>query len=157
MRRFLLMGLAAIGLSLASEQTAQAWVNSQFSIGLNWKWQSSNNCWFFGLFCNGPGPCSPYGCNYCPYPYGCPCPIIPPAPPGVASVPDLAPYYYPSYFQHHAQSSDHGAPYAIGQPSYPSAPAQPATGNYPAYYGPGNYYQPVSYYGNYGPGYWYGR
>jgi hypothetical protein len=58
MHRFLgISVLTALALA-ATERPAQAWVNSRFSVGLNWSFQSGGNSAFWGLWRNGqvPGP-----------------------------------------------------------------------------------------------------
>src|SRR5262249_44894416 len=76
MKRILTLGVLALGMTLASQQSASAWCNFKFGAGVNWNWQSGNNCWLWGL-CRGgevPGPeyfgcCAP-SCGYpsCGYP-----------------------------------------------------------------------------------------
>ena len=58
MRKAFFLGLTALGLALASGQEAKAWTNFKFSAGVNWQWQSGDNCLLWGLFRNGqvPGP-----------------------------------------------------------------------------------------------------
>ncbi len=58
MKKFLFLGLAALGLGLVIDRPADAWVNSKFSIGLNWHRQSGGNNLLWGVFRNGqvPGP-----------------------------------------------------------------------------------------------------
>jgi hypothetical protein len=68
MRKILVMGVMALGLALASEQTASAWVNFKFGAGVNWNWQSGGNNFLWGLFRNGqpPAPDCPPGYGYGP-------------------------------------------------------------------------------------------
>ena len=65
MKRILCLGMLALTGVLATERQAPAWVNSKFSIGLNWHWQSGNNSILWGLVKDGqpPGPefFNPYG------------------------------------------------------------------------------------------------
>ena len=56
MKKLLWIGLGAAGLLLATERPAHAWVNFKFSAGINWQYQSGNNCWLWGLFNNGQIP-----------------------------------------------------------------------------------------------------
>ena len=58
MKKLLSIGLLAMCAFALSEHPAQAWVNSRFSIGLNWHHQSANTSYLWGLWRNGqvPGP-----------------------------------------------------------------------------------------------------
>src|SRR4051794_11744784 len=58
MKKILLGGIAALAVVLATEKQASAWINSRFSVGLNWSYQSGGNNFLWGLFRNGqpPGP-----------------------------------------------------------------------------------------------------
>ena len=73
MRKPFLLGLAALGLALASGQEAKAWVNFKFSAGINWQWQSGDNTVLWGLFRNGQVPCpdgfGPHGYPPSTFPY----------------------------------------------------------------------------------------
>ena len=65
MKKQLLLGLSAVALAMATCRPADAWINSRFSMGINWHWQSGNNCWFWGLFRNGDSCCYDwYGAAY---------------------------------------------------------------------------------------------
>ena len=58
MKKLLSVGLLTVGVLAFCEQPAQAWVNSRFSIGLNWHHQSANTSALWGLWRSGqiPGP-----------------------------------------------------------------------------------------------------
>jgi hypothetical protein len=58
MKKIALAGLIALSLIALSQQTASAWVNVRFGIGLNWQWQSGGNNFLWGALHNGqvPGP-----------------------------------------------------------------------------------------------------
>jgi hypothetical protein len=93
MRKILVLGVMALGLALASEQTASAWVNFKFGAGVNWNYQAGGNNFLWGLFRNGqpPAPDCPgygYGSGYGHPPYGGP------------TFPGSAPPYGPQDFQY---------------------------------------------------------
>jgi hypothetical protein len=54
MKKLVLAGLLAVAVLAVTQQQASAWINSRFSIGLNW----GGNNFFWGGFKNGqpPGP-----------------------------------------------------------------------------------------------------
>jgi hypothetical protein len=163
MKKLLFLGLTALGLVLAAEQPAHAWVNCKFSVGLNWSYQSGGNTLFWGLFRNGqpPGPFQ-----------------IQPPPPGVMPYPGAFPHHSPTDFQYYLNQQNPSNP---GNPAVPvqAAPSLPAAAaaqqQQQAWYGQQNPYQPVNYSPNangyptsgqnapgyYGyfipPSYWYGR
>jgi hypothetical protein len=58
MKKLLSIALLTVCALALTERPAQAWVNSKFSIGLNWNMQSANNSWLWGFWRNGqvPGP-----------------------------------------------------------------------------------------------------
>ena len=56
MKKLLVLGFSAVVVALATGRPADAWINSKFSIGLNWQWQSANNCFLWGVFRNGEIP-----------------------------------------------------------------------------------------------------
>ncbi|MBI2806859.1 MAG: hypothetical protein HYX68_17915 [Planctomycetes bacterium] len=58
MKKLVLAGLAAVLVMGISQQQASAWVNSKFSVGLNWGFQSGGNQLLWGAWRNGqpPGP-----------------------------------------------------------------------------------------------------
>ena len=58
MKKIVLAGLCAISLIALSQQTASAWTNHRFSVGLNWQRQSGGNQFLWGAYRNGqpPGP-----------------------------------------------------------------------------------------------------
>ncbi len=134
--------LTALALA-ATDRPAHAWVDSKFSIGLNWHYQSGGNCLFWGAWRNGqvPGPWGDglyYGpLNWPASGFGGPTGGIPPA--GI------------------------GAPPVVPVPGHAGTPApaqQAGQGVQPTgYYYPG--YDYSGYYGYSGytgiPSYWYGR
>src|ERR1051325_4233506 len=62
MKKILLLGLLAIGASALSQQSASAWVNARFGMGLNWDYQSGGNQIAWGLWQNNqPGGADPAG------------------------------------------------------------------------------------------------
>jgi hypothetical protein len=168
MKKYLLVCLAAVSLIALHQQRASAWVNSHFSAGVTWDYQSANQSLLWGLYRNyEPGACMPSLMRNCPG--GC-C---------------SSGYGYPVAPAYPATSPGHdGAPYILGQPAatpaqtFPPAPktSEPSPksselgGTYNGYQNAGYYYsgyyynsfQPVGYsdmgYG-YGqaPSYWYGR
>lgn len=137
MKKFVAMGALALILAACSLQEASAWVNSKFSVGLDYSHQSGGNNFLWGVFRNGQPPaCDGPGC--------------------------FGPYGYPG----HAAQGFQGYPYAQGgmmpmNPMAPSAPVaapvvpptQPSssleyngfqTVNFPMYYPP-NFYVPMNY------------
>jgi hypothetical protein len=59
MKKLLVLGLSAVVVALATGRPADAWINSKFSVGLNWQWQSANNCFLWGVYRNGEVPQNP--------------------------------------------------------------------------------------------------
>src|SRR5260221_14083387 len=86
MKKLLSIGLLTVCALALSEHHAQAWVNAKFSVGLNWKIQSANNNFLWGLYKSGqvPGPEAFGGGG--PYPYG-----VGPGP--MTSPPGAFPYF----------------------------------------------------------------
>lgn len=123
MKKLLTFGLLSVAVALAAEQPAHAWVNSRFSIGLNWNYQAGANSFMWGLYRNGQVP-SPADYGMGGMGPGCAMPMAQPFP----------------YFG------------GAAQPSAPAA-AQPGPAAQQAYYGNNNIYQAVSYqnggYGDY--------
>jgi hypothetical protein len=122
MKKFLMMGVLAVTAVMLSQQQASAWINTRFSIGFNWQWQSGNNSWFWGTFVNGQTPGFDFG-------------------PGFE--PDVMPngHHHGYYLSQNgiAEPSHHA--YSYTQPTY-------QTVSYPGYYSMPTYYYPVSgYYG----------
>jgi len=135
MKKFVVMGALALVLAAGFQQTALAWINAKFGVGLNWSYQSGGNNLAWGVFRNGqpPAPCD--GPGFYGHGYGA-----------------------PDYF--HAQGHQ-GYPYAQGTetPPVPTPAGSPATRtqptssldypgyqnvSYPMYY-PTNYFIPVNY------------
>ena len=58
MKKIVFAGLLAISAMAIPQQQASAWVNSKFSVGLNWDMQSGGNNLLWGAWRNGqpPGP-----------------------------------------------------------------------------------------------------
>ena len=56
MKKLLVLGFSAVVVALATGRPADAWINSKFSVGLNWQWQSANNNFLWGVFRNGEVP-----------------------------------------------------------------------------------------------------
>ncbi len=176
MKRFLVLGLLALGVGLATEQPAHAWINSKFSVGLNWNYQSGGNNLLWGLFRNAQPPCPEPG-------PGGPFQFQPP--PGPGMYPPSGAQHRPSDFQYYGQQAapNQQGPAAtspVAAPTPAAAPAQQqAYGTDNPWYSQQNLYQPVSfnpasygypatgygasatYPGYYGytvpPSYWYGR
>jgi hypothetical protein len=51
-----MIGALALGLAAVSVQEASAWIKCNFSVGLNWSWESGNNSILWGAFANGQVP-----------------------------------------------------------------------------------------------------
>lgn len=157
MKKFLFLGLTALGLALLSEQPAQAWINSKFSVGLNWHWQSGGNSLLWGAFRNGQAP--GFGPAF----------QFQPAPPG--GFPGNFPHYGPQEFQYFGQQQHPANPGAVAAPNVPQAPPAAQQSAYAPVnpfqavnYNPSLYGYPTSgmnYPGYYGyavpPSYWYGN
>ena len=178
MKKFLMFGALALGLAAVSEQEASAWIKCNFSVGLNWSWESGNNSFLWGLWSSGqvPGyPTDAYNGHYAaPSPYaGMMGGAVPYAdhggyaphggsgfvapPPGQTVEPPTGKGTIPPPAQPTATSQYGASGY---QPvGYYQAPAYYQAPNYntPSYgYGSQGYYGYGSY-GNYQvPSYWYG-
>src|SRR5437763_1735249 len=55
-KKFLMIGALALGLAAVSGQEASAWIKCNFSVGLNWSWESGNNSFLWGLWTSGQAP-----------------------------------------------------------------------------------------------------
>lgn len=139
MNKFILSGMMALGLAMASGQEAKAWVNFKFGVGLNWHWQSGGNNFLWGLARGGQVP-GPEAFGY----------------PGGGFHPGMG----------HGQEfpfSTSAVPVAPAAPAVASPAAPSATPAQQAYWYGGNPYHTVgfspSYYtpNYYAPSYWYGR
>ena len=124
MKKIVLTGLVAISMMALSQQEASAWINSKFSVGLNWEAQSGGNNLLWGGWKNGQ----------------------PPAPEGFGSGPSYGGQSYggpAQQFYAPAPSSHSYAP--MPQGSF-DAPAQPFAGQYASPYQFANYPRQVYYY-----------
>ena len=150
MKKLLSMGLLTLCALALTERQADAWVNSKFSIGLNWHLQSANNQVLWGAWRNGqvPGP-EAFG-----HPGGGP----------LQFGPGGAPAYMPpatgfQWYGANPQAFSPGAP--AGYPQETAPPPTMAMNGQQAYYpsqqGYYNPYQTVSYQpgGYYSPSYFY--
>ncbi len=99
MKKIVLAGVLAVCAMAISQQQASAWVNSRFSVGLNWGLQSGGNNFLWGAWKNGqpPGP-EAFSPGYAPQMQA-----FPPAPHGYAPMQQAAPtqtgYQYGSPYQ----------------------------------------------------------
>ena len=66
MKKFIVVGLLALGLTAVSQQQASAWYKLNFSIGMNFNWESGNNSYLWGMVNSGqyPGYASDSRHNY---------------------------------------------------------------------------------------------
>jgi hypothetical protein len=163
MKKLFLSGLLALGATLVSQQSAQAWVNFKFSAGVNAHLQSGNNCLLWGLFKDGPGgpdcfnghpgglqgypgphgPHGPYGPGPGPgyghdFPFFGSATPVPAAPPAGPTAPTSTPAQQ-TYWQ--GGNPYHTTGYNPGAYPYPTV-------------NPG-YYYPANYGHYYAPSYWY--
>jgi hypothetical protein len=143
MKRFLLAGLLAAGLTLTalSEQRAAAFGYSA-THSLTICCQTVGFGWSFNCDCNGP--C----CNsYCFHDCGCPCP------------PGYGYGYGGGYDGGYAYGGGYGGGYAYAAPAYGAAPAYAAAPAAPAGFQQAGYTYPAAYGYGYAaaPAYWYGR
>jgi hypothetical protein len=53
MKKFLTASALALALVACTQQTASAWINSQFSVGLTWNFSCGSNRGLFGGHCHG--------------------------------------------------------------------------------------------------------
>lgn len=159
MKKFLVIGLLALGLTALSQQQASAWYRINFSAGLNFSFESGNNSFLWGLFTNGQSPggitdAAPWGhpWGYHPYPVYYAYPVYVSSP---------APYYAASHGSHHYQTAEPPRHKEPAQTSWHYNGNYQAVGySYPAAnygYQIPNYYPSSGYYGSYQvPSYWYG-
>jgi hypothetical protein len=154
MKKILTLGLLAVVAALASSQSANAWTNCKFSIGLNWSCQSGNNNFLWGLWHNGQVPEDGYGPGHGPAYNALPPGYGPAYPPGTQP--------FPFYGTNRQQQNQQNMPTATNSTSYyHQASYQPS---YPAQYTPASYgySYPGYYYPSYSPGYgdgfgWFGQ
>jgi hypothetical protein len=147
MKKMIAAGLLAIGCLAASEQQASAWLNSKFSVGLNWDLQSANNSVLWGMWRNGqiPAPGPDAGMYGPPQSQRFPAPPYPPygymphgyAPQGYPPQAYMPPAYSPPA---RTPSFQGGA----AEPNYNQA--QYAVQGYDSLYHFANYPRPVYYY-----------
>jgi hypothetical protein len=55
-KKFLIISALALGLAAVVEQEASAWIKCNFSVGLNWSWESGNNSFLWGAWTSGQVP-----------------------------------------------------------------------------------------------------
>ncbi|MSQ93433.1 MAG: hypothetical protein EXR98_02630 [Gemmataceae bacterium] len=159
MKKLLSLGLLTVCALVVSERQADAWLNSKFSVGLNWHLQSGNNNVLWGLWKNGqvPGPEAFGGMPHGHIPFG----ANPPAGnfPYFGANPQQMPQAYPTQtapppVQTSQQAAYYyGMPYNYGYNPYQTASYQPGGYSYPSYYYPGtapssNYQAPYYWYLN---------
>jgi hypothetical protein len=154
MKKLLSVGLLTVCALAFADRPAHAWVNSKFSIGLNWHLQSGNNNILWGAWKNGqvPGPEAFGGGMGSPFQYG----------------PQMAPPGTFPFFGSGQPNAPQGIPVQTAPPPqtaqeyqynpYQSVSYQPNTGYvYPSYTYPSYTYP--SYYSGYSqqqvPSYWY--
>lgn len=135
MKNLLFVGALALSCACLSGEQANAWINSNFGMGLNWSWQSGGNSALWGLFRDGQ-PGAPEVChtlqsvampttNVPCTPAPTPCPIG-----GFAPNLNVAPGAY--------------AP-AVVVPAAPPVAVAPANSSTQSMYRPYNAYRPVPY------------
>ena len=121
MKNVLTAGVLAIAVIAASQQQASAWINARIGVGVNFGWQSGDNCFgWCGLWQNGPypGDSGHHHGHHGPY-----------------EPPVYLPYIWVGHPHGHAN---------VPAPSFETmAPFQYA---YPSYPAPVYYYYPASYY-----------
>jgi hypothetical protein len=146
MKKLLSLAVLTVCALAITEHRADAWINSKFSIGLNWHLQSANNSWLWGAWKSGqvPGPEAFGGGGYGPMMQQAPAfPYFGSAPQG----------YPPTETSPPPRAAQQQAFYP--QTSYYN-PYQSVSYQTGGYYYPNNYY-PVynQYYGYQTPYYWY--
>ncbi len=135
-----LVGLTLVAAAMTLvPQTASAWCNFKFGVGLNMEWSSGNNSWFCGRLLNSGPYTGGFGdCGYGPdfamggfegYGYA------------MNPAPAAAPVYAGQY-------GNYGTGQATPAPAYSYTGYQPAAYQYPSYNYPsaGGYYY-TGYYG----------
>jgi hypothetical protein len=142
MKKILSIGLLTLCALALGEREAHAWVNSKFSIGLNWHLQSGNNNILWGAWRNGqvPGP-EAFGHPGGPLQFG----------PGPNHSPHMPPAATFPYFGHNPQTMPAGFP----QETAPPPTLSQGYGYHWSPYGSYNAFQPVSYMPGYYPTYYY--
>lgn len=155
MKKLLSLGLLTVCAVIMSENQAHAWLNSKFSIGLNWHLQSGNNNVLWGLWKNGqvPGPEAFGGAPHGHIPFGANAPAG--NFPFLGANPQQMPQAYPTQTApppvqaSQQQTYYYGNPYAYNP--YQTVGYQHGGYNYPTYYYPSSYQS----YGYQAPYYWY--
>jgi hypothetical protein len=132
MKRFLVLTVLALGVTVLSQRPAAAWSNFRFSVGLNLGWQGGNNSYLCGLFRSGPAP-APWAV----YPGG------PGYPPPAAN--GFNPYFESPYAQGKAPAGMPGPASATAQTPPVAPPAPPATPSAPPQ-ATATPFQPVGYF-----------
>ncbi|MSQ95729.1 MAG: hypothetical protein EXR98_14405 [Gemmataceae bacterium] len=107
MKKLVLAAVLAVSAMAITQQQASAWVNSRFSLGLNWGYQSGGNNFLWGAWKNGqpPGP-EAFGAghipSFAPMPQHAPhgyAPVMPQAAPNQTTYQYSVPYQYGSPYQ----------------------------------------------------------
>jgi hypothetical protein len=172
-KKFLTIGALALGLAAVSQQEASAWIKCNFSVGLNWSWESGNNSFLWGAWTSGqvPGyPTDAYnGHHAAPSPYaGMMGGAVPYADHG-----GYAPHGGSGFVAPPPGQTPEPPTHKNGSTSAPASAYYGSNGYQPVgyYQTPASYYQAPSYgtpsYGHYGsqgsygygsqvPSYWYG-
>src|SRR5262249_10956822 len=128
MKKVLCVGLLAVCALAFSERPAHAWVNSKFSVGLNWHLQSGNNNVLWGAWKNGqvPGPEAYQG----PFYHG----GVPMSAPGMSQPTGVFPWYG---YAPPNEAPQHGNHAYYGYPSpYQTVSYQQGAYYYPSYFYP---------------------
>ena len=129
MKKFLLIGALALAVAAALEYQAWAWINTNFSVGLNYCYQSGGNNLLWGVFRNG----QPGGCD----------------------LPNCPQHYYAVQHGYNPVCPTFDGPFHNSAAAFPPVPAVDPHANW--YNQPA--FQPVNYAPNYTGSsyYWYGR
>ena len=136
MKKFLMIGVLALGILPLARQEASAWINHKFGVGLNWAWQSGGNSFGWGLFRGGQPPGPDHGPAYPGWGGHGYAPVFSPAPPVGPHAFDFTPE--PPYAA--------PAPTPVNQAWQYNRPVYQSVG-YPSYSAPVYYYPATYYYG----------
>ncbi|MBI1832711.1 MAG: hypothetical protein HYR84_14820 [Planctomycetes bacterium] len=132
MKKIVLAGLFAITMMGFSQQQASAWVNTRFSVGLNWHHQAGGNNFLWGAWRNGqpPGP-EAFG-GFGGHHHAAP--MAHPAPQGYAPMPNYpAQAYYYAPMPQATYAGQYVSPYQFA--SYPRPVYYYPDASYYYYYG----------------------